>query len=903
MLTIQIAFLPLIRRGKDAPEQLLRIQVRNGRKEAWGSLTARIKDSVRCTEIILPYYAAAEDHWIYRGWVPVADGIEKTQVTVDLPGEKTYQSECFCGKNDWEEICFTPITHHDLGYTHTIDDLLPLYCEYYDRVLDFCDSTAVYPKDAQYRYTVEQFWSLDYYLKHTTEENIRRIKEYVRQGRIEITATYANLIDAGVNEEELCQLIHPSMAFAAECGVEVKSAAQVDMPGLSSALIRTLCDAGIPYFFAGFPQYFGWADMGMLPADGRMPNMRRSHWAEKEICPWGHPFACRWKADPNRQDSLFTWYQFGYGWFCNDREFSDTNETIEEIEEKLPEFLRELRERGYPYPFMRYIDKGTDNQQPEIRLCDIVKRWNEIYLSPRLTIATNTMFFEKMENVYDRFPEIDICGEMPHTDYTILALSEAVCSTENAASRNLLAALRRLYQTAVREGRIEQDPEWELRYRSAWRDVLLFDEHCYGMAQVTGALFRYNRGLKMQYALRGAMNSESLHCELHRQMTEGMKEAEDMISLSNPADASVPGVLHLFNSELSQYSALEDLENGRRYPVQTTVTNTHFLPYPGYDDSFSFSRLDHGLKETIVVTDLLPPCGTQTYRGIRNEEKAAVPPRETDTEYVMESPFYRIRIRRADGRIVSVRDLERNAELLDDRCETGFAKVFLREFSEDTDHIPETLSTGRRFTGTAAESVLIQSADPYLPAVTTEILLYKAIPRFDISLRMTMKPCPASSVWIAFPFAAEKPTFFFGTPNGTVDLAEEGYLVPGANTNQITFHGWCGIRDKDEQILMASPEASVISFGGLYPMAVSHAHHYITEPGYGEPYADLKKAENGHLYTLLTYNNARTNFSPTQFGEVIYRFSFTSEPKADPSVFAAQVLNAPEVYYDRTIWP
>ena len=901
MQNMKIGYLPLIRRNNGQPEQLLRVRIPQGDGEAWKSLTAQILDAGTSQNVVLPLFGTENGQWVYRGWVPVADVTAEKQVQamVRLPDGKIVTEECTCGKTNWQEICFTPITHHDLGYTHNIDDLLKVYCGYYDSILDFCDATAGYPEDARYRYTVEQFWSLEYYLHHTTEENVRRLKEYVRQGRIEITATYVNLIDGGVNAEELRQLIQPAVKFAEECGTVVKSAAQVDMPGLSSAVIRTLCDAGIPYFFAGFPQYFGWADMGMLPADGSVPVMRRSHWAEKEICPWGHPFACHWKADHQRDDSLFAWYQFGYGWFCSDRKFSDTSDSVEEIEEKLPELLEELTQRGYPYPFMRYIDKGSDNQKPEIWICDIVKRWNEIYLSPKLTIATNTMFFEKLEKVYDQYPPLNLCGDMPHTDYTILALSEASANTMNARSRNRLAANDRLYHAALQENQLKQNENWDERYRHAWRDVLLWDEHCYGMAGVTGSRFQYNRGLKIQYALRAAMKSNALHDELYWQLAENMAEAEDMITLQNTADCVVPGVLHVFDDELARYAALEDLETGRLYSVQSTMTNQRLLPYPEYDDQFTVSRSARGLGEAIVVTDSLPPCGRKTYRGIRKEDDITVLSKDTDTEFVMESPFYRIRVRKTDGRVISIWDVERKVELLDDHCTTGFSNVILREFSEKQDHIPKMMSAERRLTGPVAESILIRSTDPCLPAVTTEILLYKTIRRIDVSLRMTLVPCPASAIWIAFPFAAEKPVFLYGTPNGAVDLTDNRDIVPGTNTNQITFHGWCGLREDNEQILMASPEASVISFGDIYPMSVSHAHHYVTEPGYGEPYTDLQNVKNGHLYTLLTYNNARTNFSPSQSGEVIYRFSFTSGTKEDPSAFTEQVLHTPEVFYGR----
>lgn len=68
------------------------------------------------------------------------------------------------------QVFFVPIAHHDLGYTRPIDALLKDYCEYYNQVLDFCDLTADYPYESQFRYSVEEFWSLDYWLKQASKK-------------------------------------------------------------------------------------------------------------------------------------------------------------------------------------------------------------------------------------------------------------------------------------------------------------------------------------------------------------------------------------------------------------------------------------------------------------------------------------------------------------------------------------------------------------------------------------------------------------------------------------------------------------------------------------------------------------------------------------------------------------
>lgn len=93
------------------------------------------------------------------------------------------------------EVCFVPVTHHDLGYTQAIEPLLESYCRYYDDVLRFCEQTDDYPEEARYRYTVESLWSLEYYLRHAPEERLRAFFRYVEEGRIEISALYANVID------------------------------------------------------------------------------------------------------------------------------------------------------------------------------------------------------------------------------------------------------------------------------------------------------------------------------------------------------------------------------------------------------------------------------------------------------------------------------------------------------------------------------------------------------------------------------------------------------------------------------------------------------------------------------------------------------------------------------------
>ena len=71
-------------------------------------------------------------------------------------------------------VYFVPITHHDLGYTDTIENVLNLYAGFYDDVLRFCDQTSDWPDEAKYRYTLEGTWSLQHFMENRPKENTRQ---------------------------------------------------------------------------------------------------------------------------------------------------------------------------------------------------------------------------------------------------------------------------------------------------------------------------------------------------------------------------------------------------------------------------------------------------------------------------------------------------------------------------------------------------------------------------------------------------------------------------------------------------------------------------------------------------------------------------------------------------------
>jgi alpha-mannosidase len=78
-------------------------------------------------------------------------------------------------------------------------------------------------------------------------------------------------------------------------------------------------------------------------------------------------------------------------------------------------------------------------------------------------------------------------------------------------------------------------------------------------------------------------------------------------------------------------------------------------------------------------------------------------------------------------------------------------------------------------------------------------------------------------------------------------------------------------------VAWSSLEAPLVTIGGLWPGYVSQAHHGVAPPGYGHEFLrDAAQMEKGQVYSYVMANNFRTNFSPVQVADCLFRYSLTS---------------------------
>ena len=722
-------------------------------------------------------------------------------------------------------VYFVPVTHHDLGYTENIESLLSSYYRYYNDILDFCDRTDGYPEKAKYRYTVEEFWSLDAYLSRASAENRKRLKERVRQGRIELPALYANIIDCIADSEELIRSMYPSFRFADECGVKITRASLTDMPGLGGGVAGALSGAGVKYLFAGFPRYFEWAD-----ATGKVPEMKHSYWHEQ----FGRPAAFRWASENG--GSVLTWFQSGYGWFGNNENACVEINGISDIEKNLPGYIAELKERGYPYDIMRYIYRGSDNEAPSADICDIVAEWNQTLAEKTgitLEIATDSRFFDRLSEVCGEIPTVT--GELPHTDYPILSLSEAGTTAENKRTRHRL-------ETAERMGADGGD---------AFRELILYDEHCFGMSRSCGEEHELDLCMKKKYALSAAYRAKNLTDSIARKG----ERRDEIFRFFFPQGMKGRAAAEFFDREAEDgIYRIENLRTGRITHGQATQITDPLTPAPGLTDIYAETLCSGGARRCIFDLGDAVPMSVGEYR-ITKLPSAGGGCGMADDNF------------RFDAAECSLFDCKSGRTL----TEPGLGRLISRDIA--TGKVTEATVTDAHptFDGPVASGYMTVSHLPGVPEIVTEYVLYHNEKRLSVSVRMVLDRTPGKEVFIGFPFRNEDAEFTYDTP--CFEGKAFDTRLKGCNTNHYSVTSRAEVSGKNGRIALAMREGGQVFFGGLHTTEVSQAHHMINPPGFEDDFAAAP--ENGHMYVMLAYNNCRTNFSMTQTGEAICHFDIT----------------------------
>ena len=842
-------------KGKDALLQAVEVNIENTSEAIEASLEVRLDRKQRTTAL----GKVGKGKTTVRAYIP--DISKATQAEFILKANGKIQERrnlTWQPKRHWQ-VFIVPITHHDLGYTDTIENVLNLYDSFYDNVLRFCEETEDWPETSKYRYTLEGTWSIQHFIENRPQEVIDKFGKYIKNGRIEVGALFGNEISALCSHEQLIRLMYPSFRLKRKYGASITTGSITDVPGLSWGLPTVLAGAGVKYFFAGLPTYFEWGRSDI-----------HTFWDESAILRHGRPDAFRWQGPDG--ESVLVYYQGSYGFF----KAVTGPHTYKYVMDNLPGMLKAMEKQGTPFDVARYIHNGVDNYPPDVKISHIAREWNSRWAYPKVIVATNSMFFEALEKQCDDVRTFR--GELPHTDYVVGAISTAKQTSINRVTHDRLHSAEKFATVASLASDYAYPAE---KIRQAYDNMLLYDEHTWGKDYPAGKLQDWAWNEKSHYAYKAAGLTEPILSRSVDRIANKieLKEQGRHIVVFNSLSFQRTDVVRVNRFDVKEPFELIDVETGQKVPYQIVELKSPQAPVPYAAYHYARGQFESKeLFELVFIASNVPSFGYKTYRLSPIEKTNPPASRVAVNNSSLENQFFKVKLDPKTGAVESIYDKELSRELVDKGAPHKLNQFVARWVQTGKQEGPKKAVIRKGQDGPVYGSLVVSSQGAGCPQLTQEIVLYDKIKRIDFANRILKDSTPLLEIYFAFPFRTSKnPDFLFEGSNSVIKPLRDQF--PGSNSNYYAVQHWAGVCDDKIGVTLSCIDSHLLEFGGLWPCYVSQAHHGVTPPDFGREFVKPSELTKGHMYSFVLDSNFRTNFQPVQQGDMLFRYSITTHEK------------------------
>ncbi len=729
-------------------------------------------------------------------------------------------------------VNFVQHTHTDIGYTRSQTEILGEHLRFIDYALDYCDMTDQYPEDAKFRWTCEASWPVNEYLRSRPDEQVRRLRDRVAEGRIEIAGMYFNF-DELPDEQTLAASLQPLKRIK-DAGLEVKMAMQNDVNGIGWCLNDYYSDLGVEYLNMG------------------------THGHKALIC-FDKPTLFWWESPSGNKMLAYRAEHYMTGNF-----FEIHNKDFDTFEEKLLSYLIDLENKGYEYDLTSIQHSGyyTDNSPPSTRASDMIRKWNEKYEWPKLKTATATGFFVEMEEKYgDEFQTIR--GAWPDWWTDGFGASAREVATTRRAQTDLLASMAGLTMASIMGSELPENIDDRIYWTN---DALLFyTEHTVGYhASVREPFHKYTmeqRALKESYAWEAGRRAKMIGEEaLGLLQSHINREAMPSIVVFNSLSWVRSGLVkvymdHQLVPDDKEFRIVD--ENGEEALAQAVETH------------------GDGTYWALWV-DEVPPFGYKKYR-IEIQDKIRQPLNRTGKVEILENQWYTIEIDHQRGAITSIFDHDLKKELVDQESEWKMGEFIYETmgrrgqlddfYLEDYDRVPlEKVWYERYEEGDIWNSIYFKgntSAAIREGSYEFEIRLFKPAKRIDLAYSILKKSViDPEGIYIAFPFILDNGVLSFDVQGGEIRAGID--QIPGSSNDWNTVQNYARLSDGQQQIMLSSQEIPLMQFGAI---------------NLGRFEAGATPA-TGHIFGWPMNNYWVTNFNAEQRGGIDWVYSMGSTSRA-----------------------
>ena len=766
---------------------------------------------------------------VFRIEIPEVSTTRQLPLTLTSGKEKEESTVTVKPVRHWQ-MNMVQHTHTDIGYTRSQMEILAEQLRYIDYALDYCDATDNYPDFAKFRWTCEIAWAVSEYLKCRPAEQIARLKQRVKEGRIELATMFLNF-DELPDEQTLAASLYPIKQFR-ENGMRAEVAMQDDVNGIGWCFSEYFADAGVKY-----------VNMG-------------THGHRALIC-FDKPTVFWWESPSGKKVLTYRAEHYHYGNF-----FGIHTDNFDQFEERVLTYLGEMEAKNYPYDILAVQHSGylTDNAPPSTKSCEMLQKWNEKYEWPKLRTAVASEFFKTVESQYADHIQT-IRGAWPDwwTDGFASGAREAAIS--RVTHSDIIANQAGLSFAKMLGAQLPKDIND--RIQDINKALLFYDEHTFGHSESVRNAYGLEtweqRSLKQSYAWEAYRHSGLLG------------EATMGILQSFVPKSDVPSIA-VFNTLNWSYSGIakayvdhQILPKDKAFEIVDAAGNV--IPAQAGE-----SRSD-GTYWSFYVKDV-PALGyAQYYIKVKDAPRPEIQGATELKETHVENPWYAIDFNTRKGTIRKLYDKDLNKqlvtpdaewemgefiyEIIDSRhpMEQYRAPQFLRRRPEKMRF--EKYEKGDVWDTYRFRGETVAGREPN--NLMVEFRVFNVTKKIEVVYRLRKKAVTdPEAVYIAFPFEVESGKIHLDVPGGSIEAGVD--QIPGSSNDWYTVQNFATARNGESQVVMGSQEIPLMQFGAINTGR----------------YKAGAVPQSTNMYSWPMNNYWVTNFNADQMGEMQWSYFINS---------------------------
>jgi alpha-mannosidase len=713
-----------------------------------------------------------------------------------------------------------PHSHTDIGYSDYQTIVEQNHIKYIDEGIRLAQNTNLYPDSARFKWNIEVLWPLESYMRQATARQKGLLVEAVKNGWIGVNGLYANILTGLCRPEELIHATDYARFLAQRYGFAVNTAMISDIPAYTSSTVTALSLAGIKYLSSG-PNYMP------TNADGgdRIGYALRT-WGDK-------PFY--WESQSGQHKVLFWMAGRGYSWFhgLNMGRLGDASLST------ICEYLAELDAKSYPYDMVQVRYTMGDNASPDSVLSDCVEAWNKQYVSPKMVIATAQKMFETFEQRYGKQLPVYDGDFTPYWEDGAVSTAKEVATNRNAAEK--------LVEAETLDAMIDPSGYDSSAFYSAWRNVVLFDEHTWGASNSISEPDSPN--VKAQW-------------EYKREIVDrGSEETEALLEKAEKPVASSGRTFYVDVVNTTSWTRTDLVLIPQKY---SRSINTVKDPR---GNVLASQRLTTG--ELAVLAKNVPPFAVERLFLSRGKKKNAQPDLRIGNRKI-DNGSISVAIDETTGAIKSL--VWNHEEFVDTTHGAGLNQYFYVPGMDPGSALTDLLTNVRvKERGPLVASLLIESSPSGTNGFQREIRIVKGLDRVDIiDVIDKQKVREKESVHLGFPFFV--PRGVIRMDNGWEVIRPENDQLPGSCKDYFSVQRWVDISNDTRGVTLTNPDAPLVEVGQM-------TDELPNDEGQRVWRRLIAPAQN--IYSYIMNNYWRTNYKADQEGKVTFHYSIIPHDQYD----------------------